>query len=218
MLRKLLTEFIGTFFLVMTIVLAVNTKTDVAVIAIGVVLMVMVYMGGHVSGAHYNPAVSTALLVAKKMPASDYPGYVLSQIAGGIAGSFTGYAVAGAGVGIAAPREVNLTTAAMLEAVFTFALALVVLNVACSKKTQGNSYYGLAIGFTIVAAAYAAGPYTGGAFNPAVGIGLTATGTDVGASWRDIWVYILGPVVGAVIAAVVFKVQEDDGAPAAAQS
>jgi aquaporin Z len=211
MLRKLLTEFIGTFFLVMTIVLAVNTKSEVAVLAIGFVLMVMVYMGGHVSGAHYNPAISTALLVAKKLPAGDYVPYVLAQIVGGLAGSYTGYAVAGAGVGIAAPREVNLTTAAMLEALFTFALAIVVLNVACSKKTTGNWMYGLAIGGTIVAAAFAAGPYSGGAFNPAVGIALTATGTDVGASWRDIWVYILGPVVGAVIAAVVFRIQEEAG-------
>lgn len=214
MLRKLLTEFIGTFFLVMTIVLAVNTKSELAILAIGFILMVMVYMGGHVSGAHYNPAVSTALLIAKKMPASDYVPYVITQLVGGLAGSYTGYAVAGAGVGIAAPREVNLTTAAMLEALITFALALVVLNVACSKKTTGNWMYGLAIGFTVVAGALAAGPYTGGAFNPAVGIGLTATGTDVGASWRDIWVYTAGPLVGAVIAAVVFRIQEGDEAPA----
>lgn len=210
MVRKLVTEFIGTMFLVMTIVLAVNGAGPMAPLAIGSVLMVMVYMGGHVSGAHYNPAVSVAALVAGKMPAKDLVPYVIAQFAGGCLGSYAGYSVVGHGVGIAPGMGVKLTSAAWVEALFTFALVLVVLNVACSKKTTGNWMYGLAIGFTVVAAAFAAGPYSGGAFNPAVGVGLTLTGTDLNASWRDVWVYTAAPVIGAVIAAAVFRMQEQD--------
>lgn len=215
-MKKLLTEFIGTMFLVLTIVLAVNGAGAMAPLAIGSVLMVMVYMGGHVSGAHYNPAVSTALLAAKKMPAKDYVPYVVSQLLGGTLGSYAGFSIVGHGVGLMPGDKVDLATAFGVEALFTFALALVVLNVACSKKTEGNWMYGLAIGFTVLAAAFAGGPVSGGAFNPAVGIGLTLTGTDLGASWRDSWVYIAGPLLGGLVASVVFKIQESEAAVAEA--
>lgn len=209
MTRKLLTEFIGTFFLVLTIGLVVAANNATAVIAIGIVLMVMVYMGGHVSGGHYNPAVSTAALIAKKMPAKDYFPYVLVQIVGAVVAAFASYYIVGASFAPAPGPSVSAGQALLVEILYTFALALVVLNVACSKKTEGNSFYGLAIGCTIVAAAYAGGGISGGAFNPAVGLGPTIVHAIVGGGdFKSVWLYIVGPVIGAVLAAGVFGIQE----------
>ena len=88
-------------------------------------------------------------------------------------------------------------------------LCLVVLNTATAKKTEGNSFYGLAIGFTIVVAAFAGGPISGGAFNPAVGIGPTVVNAMSGAGgYSSLWLYLLGPLLGGVVAALVFKMQE----------
>lgn len=210
-MKKLVTEFIGTFFLVFTIGLVVSGASPIAVLAIGTVLMVMVYAGGHVSGAHYNPAVSTALLLSKKMPARDYVPYVVSQILGATVAAYVASFVSGKSFAPMPGDGVSLPRALLVEILFTFALALVVQNVACSEKTKGNCYYGLAIGFTIVAAAFAGGPISGGAFNPAVGIGPTlvhaATG---GGSMESLWLYIVGPIVGAVLASLVFQMQDKD--------
>lgn len=208
-MKKLLTEFIGTFFLVLTIGLVVFGNSPVAALAIGTVLMVMVYMGGHVSGGHYNPAVSTAALIAKKMEAKDYGPYMVTQILGGLAAAFVSHFLVGATFAPAPGPQIAMPQALTVEVLFTFALCLVVLNVACSKKTEGRGFYGLAVGSTIVAAAFAGGPVSGGAFNPAVGIGPTvANATMGGGTWANLWLYIVGPLVGAVLAALVFNVQE----------
>jgi aquaporin Z len=93
---------------------------------------------------------------------------------------------------------------------FTFALALVVLNVATSRHTKGNSYYGLAIGFTVMAGAFAGGGISGGAFNPAVGTGPTIVRALMGdGTWSALWLYLVGPFAGGALAAMVFKIQED---------
>lgn len=208
-MKKPLTEFIGTFFLVLTICLAVQSGNPLAVLAIGVVLMCLVYMGGHVSGAHYNPAVSTALMLAKKMPGKDFGGYLVAQLVGGFAGAYVGWWLTGRSTPIAPGAGVPVAQALLAEVLFTFLLALVVLNVAASSKTEGKGFYGLAIGFTVVAAALAAGPISGGAFNPAVGIGLTLSHMMNGGGAVDqIWLYIVGPLVGGALAAMVFGVQE----------
>lgn len=208
-MRKLITEFIGTFFLVLTIGLVVYANQPAGIIAIGICLMIMVYMGGSVSGAHYNPAVSTALLIAKKMDAKDYLPYVLSQCAGSTLAAFTSYFLVGKTFAVAPGAGIGMTQALLVEVLYTFALALVVLNVACSDRTSGNSYFGLAIGGTVMAAAYAGGGISGGAFNPAVGIGPTIADATIGGGiFSNVWLYIAGPVVGAVLAALVFKVQE----------
>src|ERR1700680_227970 len=88
-MHKYLTEFIGTFFLVLTIGLTVLSGSPFAPLAIGASLMVMVYMGGHVSGAHYNPAVSLAVLLRGKLGPIDFVLYVISQVAGSLAASVT---------------------------------------------------------------------------------------------------------------------------------
>jgi aquaporin Z len=208
-LRKYLTEFIGTFFLVLTVGLTVTANLSLAPLAIGTSLMVMVYMGGHISGAHYNPAVSLAAVLRGALPAAEFVPYVVSQLAGAVAASLVVYVVTG--LTFAPAPGVNATPMAALvvEILYTFALALVVLNAATSRHTTGNSYYGLAIGFTIMAGAFAGGGISGGAFNPAVGTGPTiVNGLIGGGSWGNLWLYIVGPLVGGALAATAFKTQE----------
>jgi len=204
---KLLTEFVGTFVFFSVIALS-GPIGALAPLAIGGVLMVVVYMGGHISGAHYNPAVSFGLFLRRKIGATDMVLYWVAQIvAGGLAFVF-GYAVSGHTPGIHPGAKVGIASALAVEILFTAALVLVVLNVAVTRATQGNSFYGLAIGFTIVSAALAGGPISGGAFNPAVGFGATLGGAMFGhGGWSDLWLYLVGPVVGAALGAGVHYVQ-----------
>jgi aquaporin Z len=208
-MHKYLTEFIGTFFLVLTIGLTVIGGTEFAPLAIGASLMIMVFMGGHVSGAHYNPAVSLAAMLRGALPRSEYAPYVLAQLAGALVAALIAYAITGQTFAPAPGAEASLIGALLVEILYTFALALVVLNVATSVGTAGNSFYGLAIGFTVVVGAFAGGSISGGAFNPAVGIGPVVIHALLGGgSFVDIWLYIVGPLVGAALAAVVFNYQE----------
>jgi len=210
-MRAYITEFIGTYFLVLTIGLTVLGGTPFAPLAIGGSLMVMVFMGGHVSGAHYNPAVSIALAMRKKLPWPEVPSYLAAQLLGATVAALTVRAILGQTFTLAPAEGVGAATAVLVEALYTFALALVVLNVATIQKTKGNSFYGLAIGFTIVVAAFAGGPLTGGAFNPAVGFGpilvhrLFADGT-----LGDLWLYWVGPLLGGAAAAGVFGIQGEE--------
>ncbi len=206
---KYLTEFIGTFFLTLTVCLTVTGDRPVAALAIGSSLMIMVYMGGHISGGHYNPAVSLGLLLRKKFPSSDFLPYVIAQIVGGISAAYVSYVVLGKSITVAPGDGISAFSAVLVELLFTFALVLTVLNVACSEKTKGNSYYGLAIGFTIVVAAFAGGWISGGAFNPAVGTGPTVIHAMFGGgSLANLWIYFVGPLTGGVLASVVFGIQE----------
>ncbi len=206
---KYLTEFIGTFFLTLTACLTVTGDQPIPALAIGCSLMIMVYMGGHISGGHYNPAVSLGLLLRKKFPSSDFVPYVIAQILGAIAAAYVSYIVLGKSITLAPGSGVSAFSAVLVELLFTFALVLTVLNVACSEKTKGNSYYGLAIGFTIVVAAFAGGWVSGGAFNPAVGTGPTVIHAMFGGgSLANLWIYFVGPLTGGVLASVVFGIQE----------
>src|SRR5262249_10180217 len=192
--KKLLTEFIGTFFLVFTVCLAAGGHTSLPPFAIGASLMVMVYMGGPISGAHYNPAVSLAALLAGKLPAADLVPYVVAQLAGALAAAATGDWLLGALFTPAPAPNATALQAFAVEVFYTFALCIVVLNVATSKRSAGNSYFGLAIGFTIAAAAAAGGPISGGAFNPAVGLGPILVSVVGGkGSVADAWVYLVRP-------------------------
>jgi aquaporin Z len=198
-MKKYLTEFIGTFFLVLVIGLTGDP------LAIGAVLMVMVYAGGHISGAHYNPAVTLAVLIRGRISAGEAAGYMGSQVLGAIAAALL--------VGIfkelpaTANHPIDQTKAIIAEVVGTFALAYVVLNVATAKSNAGNSYYGLAIGFTVLTMAYAFGSYSGGAFNPAVAVGASLMKAF---EWSQIWIYLLGCFGGAALAAIVFKINNTD--------
>jgi len=208
-MRNYLTEFIGTFFLVLTAALTLMNGTPFAPLAIGSALMIMVYMGGHISGAHYNPAVSLSVLLRGKISLSEFLAYAGSQIAGATVAALIAYGVVGRTIAPHPADGVTITAALVIELLFTFALALVVLNAAASAKTKGNSYYGLAIGFTIVVAAFAGGPLSGGAFNPALAIGMVlvdATAGEGGAA--ALWIYLVGPLAGGALAAFVFGLQE----------
>lgn len=211
-MARYLTEFVGTFFLVFTVGLVVAGGSPPGPLAIGSVLMVMVYMGGHVSGAHYNPAVTTALAVRGDLPRSDVAGYLIAQLLGGGLAAFASAHATGGTFAPAPGAGVGVGATLLVEILFTFALVLVILNVAVSSKTKGNSYYGLAIGFTITAAAFAGGPISGGAFNPAVGVmpGLVQMVFD-GQTASPIWMYIVGPLLGGLLAVPVFNLQEAAG-------
>lgn len=210
-MNRYITELIGTFFLVLTIGLVVSSGTPLAALAIGSVLMVMVYMGGHISGAHYNPAVTLGILMRGKIENAEAARYVAFQLIGAVLAAFVSmYLTGGETFAVAPGAGVGAMTAALAEALFTFALVLVVLNVATHEATEGNSYYGLAIGFTLMVGAFAVGDISGGAFNPAVGVGSILVDALMGdGAFGNIWIYIVGPAAGGALAAVVFKMQLD---------
>lgn len=212
-MRNYLTEFIGTFFLVLTIGLTVVAESQFAPLAIGSVLMVMVYMGGHISGGHYNPAVSLAVALRGEFAWSQLVPYWLSQIVGAFVASLAVLSVTGSTF-VPAPGEgVAVGNALLIECLFTFALALVVCNSATVKATAGNSFYGLAIGFTIVVAAFAGGAISGGAFNPAVGVGPILLSVFAGQGGIDnLWLYLVGPLIGGFVAALVSNFQHREEA------
>jgi aquaporin Z len=209
-LQNYLTEFLGTFFLVLTVGLTVIAGTPLAPLAIGSSLMVMVYMGGHVSGGHYNPAVSLGVFLRGKMASGgELIRYMVSQLAGAVLASLAVYIILGKTFAPAPAPEASTFAALLVEALYTFALVLVVLNSAASAKTHGNSFYGLAIGFTIVVAAFAGGPVSGGAFNPAVGTGAILVDVLLGnGTTSHLWLYLVGPFLGGAAAAAVFGLQE----------
>jgi aquaporin Z len=207
-MNRYVTEFTGTFFLVFTIGCSVLVGTPMAPLAIGAVLMVMVYMGGHVSGAHYNPAVSLGLVLRGSFAASEFGAYVAAQLLGAVAASLAVWLVTGRTFVPAPSANATIVAALLVEVLYTAALALVVMNVATAPATAGNSFYGLAIGFTVGAGAFAGGPISGGAFNPAVGLGPALVHAIIGhGSISHVWLYIVGPGIGSAIAAAVFKVQ-----------
>ncbi len=205
-MKKYLVEFIGTFFLVLTIVLVVNngTAAGFAPIAIGSVLMVMIYAGGHISGAHYNPAVTLGVCLRGKCEWSDAPGYIISQLAGGAIAALVAAFLLGAdgpSAGDAAVRAFGPT--AVAEFLGTFALVWVVLHTATTKSNAGNSHYGLAIGFTVLACAYALGGISGGAFNPAVATGVSIANMS---AWSNMGGLLVGELAAGALAAVLFGV------------
>jgi aquaporin Z len=211
LVRKLVTEFIGTFFLVLTVgctVILSGTATlgIIPPLAIGSALMVMVYAGGHISGAHYNPAVSLAALVRGRLPAAELVPYWIAQIAGALLAAFAAKYLTG-GLAETAPPFPDITKVAVAEFLFTFALAFVVLNVATAKGTEGNSFYGLAIGFTVLTGAFAVGSISGGAFNPAVAAGAGALGL---LHLPSIWVHIAADLAGGLVAGLVFNFLNPD--------
>ena len=207
-MSRYVTELVGTFFVVLTIGLTVMNGTPMAPIAIGSVLMAMVYMGEHISGAHYNPAVSVAILIRGKMKVGDVFPYVLAQISGAILASLAVMVIMGDTFAPAPAPEAGLVTVLLSEGLFTFALSLVVLNVATDDATAGNSYYGLAIGFTVLAGVFAVGATSGGVFNPAVGTGPILVDALAGdGTFDQLWIYWAGPLLGSIAAAGVYDLQ-----------
>ena len=200
--KKYLVEFIGSFFLVLAVGMTVigPGTGSLAPLAIGATLMVMVYAGGHVSGGHYNPAVTIGVWLRGRCPQSDVWPYLGSQFAGGIAAAIVTLYLKGDPV--ITPIEIGICPALIAEFVGSFALVYVVLNVATAKATAGNSYYGLAIGFTITSMAFALGGISGGAFNPAVALGITVMHITRAANF---WIYLVANFAGGALAAAAFR-------------
>lgn len=198
-MKKYLIEFIGTFFLVLTVGLTGNP------LAIGAVLATMVYMGGYISGGHYNPAVTLAVWMQRKVTASQAGLYMLVQLVGALAAAGV-YQVVHDGVLTVAPgKNVGFGAALLIEIIFTFALVSVVLHTAVSAKVKGNAYYGLAIGAILMVGAFASGNISGGAFNPAVGLGPNLYDMHtLGHHFSNFWLYLVGPLAGGILASLVY--------------
>jgi aquaporin Z len=213
-MRKYLTEFIGTFALVFTVGCAVLIGNPLAPLAIGAVLMVMVYAGGHISGAHYNPAVTLGVLLRGKMPTGDVLPYWVAQLfAAFIAAWLARFVINPKSVQAAYLGNPHRMVAVLLaEFIFTFLLVYVVLNVATSKDQPNNQFFGLAIGFTAAAGAFAVGTISGGAFNPAVVFGAMLMGLI---NWTNFWIYLIANLLGGAVAAVAFRYLNPDDAGAA---
>ena len=212
-MKVYLTEFFGTFFLVLTIGLAVQAGTPFAAVAIGAALTVMVYMGGHVSGGHFNPAVTLGVWVRGKLPRAQVVPYWAAQLVGSLTAALVVYLLTGHTFAPAPAPGATSLQALGAEILFTFALTLVVLNTATATATDGNSYFGLAIGLTVMIGVIVAGPISGGAFNPAVGIGPIVVSALLGhGGFSHLWLYLVGPGAGGALAAVVFKIQHPEAA------
>jgi aquaporin Z len=201
-MRKYLVEFIGTFFLVLTVVLSVDQQQELAALAIGSVLMVMVYAGGHISGGHYNPGVSLAAFVRGRLSRLNLLPYWAAQLAGALAAALVGMYLFDYNGPALSLSGGDIVKALVVEFLFAFALCYVVLNVATSRDHPNNSFYGLAIGFTVLAGAVAVGAISGAAFNSAVALGATVAGL---LEWSSIWIYVLANLAAGVVAGVVFK-------------
>ena len=206
-MNKLIAEFIGTFFLVLTIGTTVigSNPGVIPPIAIGIVLAAMIYAGGHVSGAHFNPAVTLGVVIRGRLGANEALGYMGAQVLGAVLASLVvGFLKAGVPVVAGSP---DVLPALVAEFLFTFALVYVILNVATAKGTANNSFYGLAIGGTVMAGAFAVGGISGGAFNPAVAIGVTIMGLS---SLANIWIFLVANFLGGAVAGIVFKIINPD--------
>jgi len=205
-------EFVGTFFLTVTIGLttvSINT-TRIAPLAIGSVLMACVFAGGHISGAHYNPAITFGIWLTGrgKITTRQSMGYVVVQLFGGFCAGLAHWEIAQETTHLAPGNSVSDGHAVSAEILYTYLLVSVVLNVATTRKNSDNSFYGLAIGFTVLGGAVGVGSISGGAFNPAVGTGLVlADALNNGSDrLRPLWIYWVGPLLGGLCAAIAFRI------------
>ena len=211
-MNKYAVELISTFFLFLTIGTAavLGMAGPLAPLAIGAVLVVLVYAGGHISGAHYNPAVTLALFIRGRCEGKEIGPYLLAQLIGAGLAAFVVLKIFGPAILNGEPisqfdpdgKGTSAGAMVAAELFFTFALAFVILNVATSKNTEGNNYFGLAIGFTVMAGAFTVGGISLGSFNPAVTTALCITGK---LAWADSWMHYLPQILGAVLAAFTFK-------------
>ena len=202
-LKKYLVEIIGTFFLVLTVVTTAHFGSALAAFAIASALMVMVYAGGHISGGHYNPAVSLAACVRGALDKSQLLPYMVAQVIGGALAVLVLKLAVGAEAVTFEPSTFALKGLLIAEFLFTFALCYVVLQTATTKNNAGNSYYGLAIGFTVlVGALTVGGALCAGAFNPAVAVSV---GIANMLTWKLVGFTVLGNLLAGACAALTFK-------------
>ena len=204
-MKKYIIECIGTYFLVLIIGLTGNP------IAIGIGLSILVYMGAHISGAHYNPAVSLAMIIRGEITIMECLKYILSQCIGAFAGAYSIVLLGADALSVISNTD-SMTSFFMAEIIFTFLLVFVILNVATHPDTKNNQYYGLAIGLTVAAGAFSVGEISGAVFNPAVSFGpslLSLINPDLEFSnlvSHNFFIYYLtATAIGSVIAGLLFN-------------
>ena len=204
----LIAEFVGTFFLVFAgtgaIVVDSITRevTHVGVsLVFGLVIAALIYALGHVSGAHFNPAVTVGFWALGEFPPKRVPWYLAAQFIGAVAASALLLAMFGktGGLGITLPQGA-VSTSLVLETAMTFLLVFVIFGSAVHGKAV-KSFAGIAIGGTIALDALFGGPISGASMNPARSVGpALVTGT-----WLDQWIYVVGPLIGALLAVAAYK-------------
>ena len=200
-MKKLFIELFGTYFLVLIIGLSSGNP-----IAVGFGLMVLVYCGANISGAHYNPAVSLAMLVQKEISPLDSVKYFLSQTLGSTLAALS-ICLMNTNMQVQPVLGDSIYPIFFSEIIFTFLLVFVILNVATHPNLKGNSFYGLAIGLTVMAGIFSVGPISGAVFNPAVSLGPSIIDivTGNGISHYFLWYYIVFPLIGSILAVLSFK-------------
>jgi len=203
-MKKYIVEFLGTFFLVLTICMSViGGLGNWTPLATGVMLMVMVYAGSHISGAHFNPAISVAIYLRGKLALGELPPYIFAQGVGGVVAALTsGYLLRSAGMSPAVPIAPNAGPTLLAEFLGAFVWCYVFLHVSTAKGTMSNAFYGIAVGGALMASVYAFGMISGGVFNPAIAAGVCAA--DI-IAWSSIWIYLIATFVAGAVAAFVFN-------------
>jgi len=208
-MKKYIVEFIGTYFLILLIgQVTIGTTDDVkqlAPFAVGIGLIALVYAGGHVSAAHYNPAVTLAMLVRGSCKIVDVAPYIAMQIAAAFSASFTVICLKADAMESVAAAELHTQKALLAEALGTFMLVWVILNVGTAKSLEGNQFYGVAIGATVTGMAFTLGSYSGAAFNPAVAVAACVMGL---VTWTNLWIFLAANFGAGLLAAVVFRIVE----------
>lgn len=204
-MNRYLVEFIGTFFLVLTIGLVAPEAGALAPFAIAAILCAMIYAGGPVSMAHYNPAVSLAFWLRGRLESKDIGPYLIAQFAAALLAGLIVIFLEGEAA--QAKGFEHLDKLIIAEILFTFALVFTILHVAISRRAEGNNYFGVAIALVVLAGALAVGTISGAAFNPAVTLGACLMGL---LAWTDIWAYFVAQAGGAVLAYYAFAFIEDN--------
>jgi len=203
----IVTEFVGTFFLVFCIGLTAANGTPMAPLAIGSTLMVMIFMGGHISGGHFNPAVTLGVRLCGRQHISNMNmiGYFIAQLAGGFISTLIVYGLTNKTFGPAPQPGFNEGQVFVAEMIWTFALVLVMLNSATTKSQSSNSFFGLAIGFTAMSGGWSIGNISGGALNPSLIAPIIIRAGIDGTSARFIWIYIIAPLLGGALSSAMFR-------------
>ena len=207
-LKKYIVEFIGTFFLVLTICMTSYSKVsaDLQPLAVGSMLMVLIYSMGYLSGAQFNPAISLAIYLRGRINLKEMGFYWIAQILGAVAAAMMTAVLISAkppvGLIASTPQFFSMVPALIAEVLGSFALTWVILTVATSKALDGNNFYGLAIGFTVTALMYTLGSVSGSAFNPVVAIASCIAHLS---TWNNLWIYMVGCLGGAVLGTIAFK-------------
>jgi aquaporin Z len=201
MMKKYVVELIGTFFLMLGIIMIVFGGVDknVAPLGIGALLIGVIYGGGHLSNAHYNPAVTLSLFLRGRMDKKDIPGYIISQVLGVVLAATAADWMLPE-VAVSAIKH-DVVPSLLAEFLGTFLLIFVILNIGTAKNNLGNPLAGIAISCTVVAGVYAFGGISGAVFNPAVAVGFGIVGLS---AWADIWIYMLANFAASVAATYTF--------------